>query len=137
MPLRRVTSRYFGITCVVACGLAAASAGQSFRAYCWAAEGENYWLTSSAKRFGGLEFEVSASDYLLGAHLGGVSDGASWTVAVPELAEVEEFIRSEEWVDMLKITRRRFFSPQGLGLKVVAPWPGFGGGMRRSMGKPR
>lgn len=105
--------------------LAAASAGQSFRAYCWAAEGENYWLTSSAKRFGGLEFEVSASDYPLGAHLGGVSDGASWTVAVPELAEVEEFIRSEEWVDMLKITRRQILSPQGLGLKVVAPWTGF------------
>nr|WP_240393937.1 TM0106 family RecB-like putative nuclease [Corynebacterium lactis] len=89
---------------------AAAAEGKSFRAYCWAAEGENYWLRKTAVRFGGREFADEETNSI---------------VAVPTKQEVDEFIGSDQWVDMLKVTRRQILSPVGMGLKVVAPWAGF------------
>ena len=43
----------------------------------------------------------------------------------PALAEVEEFISSDEWVDMFVHVKRNFAGPYGLGLKTVAPVAGF------------
>lgn len=44
---------------------------------------------------------------------------------VPTREEVDKFIASEDWVDMLKVARRQILSTVGMGLKVVAPWSGF------------
>lgn len=90
---------------------AAHEAGRSFRAYCWAAEGENHWLRASAKRFGGMEFVVG--------------DGPARIIAVPELGEVNAFIASDQWVDMFRVARKQLISPGGMGLKVIAPMAGF------------
>ncbi len=79
-------------------------AGKTFRAYCWAAEGENHWMRRTASRFGGVLF-----------------DG----YAVPSLVEVERFIRSEVWTDLFAVVRKQLLSPSGLSLKTVAPWAGF------------
>lgn len=91
---------------------AAVGAGRTFRAYCWAAEGENHWLRHSAKRFEGMEFVV---DGPYGAHV----------LDVPTIGEVEKFISSDEWVDLFRVTKKQLISPEGLGLKVVAPLAGF------------
>ncbi|WP_295626490.1 ribonuclease H-like domain-containing protein [uncultured Corynebacterium sp.] len=90
---------------------AAHADGLTFRAYCWAAEGENHWLRHSARRFGGREFVVA--------------DEPARIIAVPEVGEVEKFISSSEWVDLFRVTKRQLISPEGLGLKVVAPLAGF------------
>lgn len=90
----------------------AETAGKSFMAYCWAAEGENYWLRRSADRFGGMEFADEP------AQCGG-------SLRVPTTAEVDAFICSKNWQDMFRVTRQQLLSPNGLGLKVVAPWAGF------------
>lgn len=100
----------------------AAEQGKTFRAYCWAAEGENYWLRRTATRFAGQEFQLP--ERASGAD--GVDvDAPARTVVVPTRQEVDEFIGSEQWVDMLKVTRRQILSPVGMRLKVVAPWSGF------------
>ena len=43
----------------------------------------------------------------------------------PSPQEVEEFISSEEWVDMFAHVKRSFAGTAGLGLKTVAPVAGF------------
>ncbi|MDO5029987.1 MAG: ribonuclease H-like domain-containing protein [Corynebacterium sp.] len=108
---------------------AAVARGETFRAYCWAAEGENYWLRTTARKFGGQEFEVPV-DSAAAAGIAGTdgidgTEGLTKIVRVPTRQEVDKFIGSAEWVDMLKITRRQIISPVGMGLKVVAPWSGF------------
>ena len=70
--------------------------GKTFRAYCYAAGGENHWLRGSARRF------ASISE-----------------------AEVRDFIASDEWVDVFTWVRRLLVGTDGLGLKVVAPVAGF------------
>ncbi len=70
--------------------------GKSFRAYCYAAGGENHWLTSSARRFDSVDE-----------------------------AEVRAFIASDEWVDVFSHVRRHLVGTEGLGLKIVAPAAGF------------
>lgn len=95
---------------------AAHAAGRTFRAYCWAAEGENHWLRHSAKRFAHMEFVV-AGDADAGA--------PARIIAVPDIADIERFISSDEWVDLFHVTKRQLISPAGLGLKVVAPMAGF------------
>lgn len=72
------------------------AAGKTFRAYCFAAGGENYWLKRSAKHFD----SVSA-------------------------AEVQAFISSDEWVDVFALAKRRLVGTDGLGLKVLGPAAGF------------
>ena len=78
--------------------------GRSFAAYCYSAHGENHWMTQSARRFGGRRFG---------------------SFVVPSLAEVGEFIASEEWIDVFAHVRAQLVGPGGLGLKVVAPQAGF------------
>ena len=70
--------------------------GKTFRAYCYAAGGENHWLRSSAKRFA----SVDAGD-------------------------VAAFIASDEWVDVFAHVRRSLVGTDGLGLKVLGPVVGF------------
>ncbi|MCQ9676434.1 TM0106 family RecB-like putative nuclease [Corynebacterium sp. BF-R-2] len=70
--------------------------GKTFAAYCYSAHGENHWMRRSAQRF---------------RH--------------PVLEEVEEFISSEEWVDMFVHVKRSFAGTAGLSLKTVAPVAGF------------
>lgn len=79
--------------------------GRRIRVYCWSNHGENHWLRFSARRFGGKIFD----------------DGSY----CPNLEEVEEFIASEEWVDLFAIARTHLAGPTGLGLKTVAPAAGF------------
>ncbi|WP_237559263.1 TM0106 family RecB-like putative nuclease [Corynebacterium pilosum] len=70
--------------------------GKTFRAYCYAAGGENHWLRASARRF-----------------------------AEVDVGEVNAFIASEEWVDVFAHVRRHLVGVDGLGLKVVAPLAGY------------
>ncbi|MGV0433158.1 TM0106 family RecB-like putative nuclease [Corynebacterium sp. 20_84] len=70
--------------------------GKTFRAYCYAAGGENHWLMASARRFDSIDE-----------------------------AEVRAFIASNEWVDVFSHVRRHLVGTDGLGLKVVAPVAGF------------
>ena len=72
------------------------AAGKTFRAYCYAAGGENHWLRSSAKRFASVDE-----------------------------AEVAAFIASDEWVDVFAHARRALVGTEGLGLKVLGPVVGF------------
>ncbi|MFD5869371.1 ribonuclease H-like domain-containing protein [Corynebacterium sp. NPDC060344] len=111
---------------------AAHGEGRTFRAYCWAAEGENHWLRHSAKRFAGMEFVVEgdragdgAADGAGADAEGGGAAGPARIIAVPDVAEIERFISSAEWVDLFRVTKRQLISPAGLGLKVVAPMAGF------------
>ncbi|MDN6646321.1 TM0106 family RecB-like putative nuclease [Corynebacterium flavescens] len=70
--------------------------GKTFAAYCYSAHGENHWMRMSAQRFDS-----------------------------PSLAQVEEFIGSQEWVDLFLHVKRNFAGTMGLGLKQVAPVAGF------------
>lgn len=70
--------------------------GKTFRAYCYAAGGENHWLMASARRFASVDE-----------------------------AEVRAFISSDEWVDVFTFVRRHLVGTEGLGLKIVAPVAGF------------
>lgn len=72
------------------------AAGRSFRAYCYAAGGENHWLRLSARRFDSVDE-----------------------------AEVAAFIASDEWVDVFAHVRRSLVGTDGLGLKVLGPVAGF------------
>ncbi|WPF66071.1 MULTISPECIES: TM0106 family RecB-like putative nuclease [unclassified Corynebacterium] len=71
--------------------------GQTFRVYCYARNGENHWLRSSARRLPGG----------------------------PSEEEVRAFIRSEDWVDVFDSVTSSLAGPYGLGLKIVAPQAGF------------
>lgn len=75
---------------------AAHAEGKTFAAYCYAAGGENHWLKSSAKRFASVE-----------------------------VAEVQAFIASAEWVDVFAHVRQHLVGTDGLGLKVLGPVVGF------------
>ncbi|WP_093150531.1 TM0106 family RecB-like putative nuclease [Saccharopolyspora antimicrobica] len=75
--------------------------GLTFRAYCYNELAENRWMLASAQRFAGKP-------------------------GVPSVAEVREFIRSAEWVDLFASVREQFLCPNGKGLKVIAPSAGFG-----------
>ena len=75
---------------------AAHAEGKTFRAYCYAAGGENHWLMASARRFASIDE-----------------------------TEVRAFIASDEWVDVFASVRRHLVGTEGLGLKVVAPVAGF------------
>jgi predicted RecB family nuclease len=77
-----------------------AARGLTLRAYCYNEQAENRWLRGSAERFG---------------------DQAG----VPPLAEVEEFIASDAWVDLFPAVSEAFLCPHGKGLKRVAPSAGF------------
>lgn len=72
------------------------TAGKTFRAYCFSASGENYWMQASARRFGSVDASA-----------------------------VQAFIASEEWVDVFAIARRHLVGTDGLGLKVLGPAAGF------------
>ncbi|HEX7662236.1 MAG TPA: TM0106 family RecB-like putative nuclease [Pseudonocardiaceae bacterium] len=74
--------------------------GLVFRAYCYNELAENRWLLASADRFAGLP-------------------------GVPSRAEVQEFIDSDEWVDLFRVVSRNFLCARGKGLKVLAPIAGF------------
>lgn len=91
--------------------------GQSFAAYCYGAQGENMWLKRSAQRFGGLTFPRDANPTSI--------TGPTPTVTAPTLAEVNQFIRSPEWVDVYAAVNSALIGSSGLGLKTVAPLAGF------------
>jgi predicted RecB family nuclease len=78
----------------------AASAGLSFRAYCYNELAENRWLLASADRFAG-------------------------TPGVPDRRAVESFIESDAWVDLFRIVTDTFLCAHGKGLKTIAPAAGF------------
>ncbi|MCZ4549448.1 TM0106 family RecB-like putative nuclease [Gordonia rubripertincta] len=74
--------------------------GKTFAAYCYSQQAENRWLLGSADRFVGEP-------------------------GVPTRDEVLAFINSPQWVDIYEAVNRNFLSPQGKGLKKVAPHAGF------------
>lgn len=74
--------------------------GKTFAAYCYSQNAENKWLLGSARRFEGRP-------------------------GIPPLREVQDFIESEHWVDVLEYVGEHFVSPQGKGLKVLARYAGF------------
>lgn len=78
----------------------AAAAGLTFRAYCYNAMAENRWLFGSVERFAGL-------------------------AGIPDSAEIQSFVDSEEWVDLFRGISDQFLCAHGKGLKVVAPVAGF------------
>lgn len=78
----------------------AAARGLSFRAYCYNELAENRWMLASAERFAGKP-------------------------GIPTVAEVREFIESDQWIDLFLAVRDQFLCPNGKGLKVVAPSAGF------------
>lgn len=75
--------------------------GQSFGAFCYAANGENHWMLSTARRFHGT------------------------VRGVPDEREVRAFIASDQWNDMFAVARSQLVGPGGLGLKQLAPAAGF------------
>jgi predicted RecB family nuclease len=77
-----------------------AALGHSFRAYCYNAAAENRWLVSSAERFASRP-------------------------GAPRRGEIDEFIRSDAWVDIYRSVLRQFLCVRGRGLKVLAPVSGF------------
>jgi predicted RecB family nuclease len=78
----------------------AAARGLTFRAYCYNELAENRWLLASADRFGDQP-------------------------GIPPRAEVEEFIRSDQWYDLFAAVREQFLCAHGKGLKTIAPVAGF------------
>jgi predicted RecB family nuclease len=74
----------------------AAAEGASFRAYCYSRSAEEGQMTRVADR--------------LGRH---VRD------------EVDDFLASEEWVDLLQVVRDQLVTGRGMGLKETAPLAGF------------
>jgi predicted RecB family nuclease len=79
---------------------AAAASGRTFAAYCYNEQAENRWLLSSAQRFAGMP-------------------------GVPPVAEVQEFIAADSWVDLFAVVNEWFLCAQGKGLKKIAPVAGF------------
>jgi len=74
--------------------------GRTFAAYCYSEQAENKWLMASARRFSGLP-------------------------GIPSQQQIEEFIASDHWVDVLKAVDTNFVTPRGRGLKVIARLAGF------------
>ncbi|MEP9417233.1 TM0106 family RecB-like putative nuclease [Gordonia sp. VNQ95] len=74
--------------------------GKTFAAYCYSQQAENRWLRSTVDRFAD-------------------ADG------IPPRADVEDFIASDEWVDIYEAVGANFVCPQGKGLKRIAPVAGF------------
>lgn len=79
---------------------AAQAEGKTFAAYCYSRTAEEKWLLGSATRFIGEP-------------------------GIPALAEVREFIKSPQWVDIYQVVGEQFICMEGKGLKVVAPIAGF------------
>ncbi|MDK4242098.1 TM0106 family RecB-like putative nuclease [Corynebacterium pseudodiphtheriticum] len=77
----------------------AESAGQSFRAYCYSAHGENHWMRMSVRRFAGQP-------------------------GIPSMEEVSAFIASEQWVDVFRYAKQFLADTAGMGLKQVAATAG-------------
>lgn len=75
--------------------------GQSFGAFCYASNGENHWMLSTARRFAGK------------------------VAGVPEEQEIRSFISSDQWNDMFAVARSQLVGPGGLSLKQLAPAAGF------------
>ncbi len=78
----------------------AAALGLSFSAYCYNEQAENRWMLSSAERFAGVP-------------------------GIPTVAAVEEFIFSDQWVDLYGVIGAEFLCAHGKGLKTIAPAAGF------------
>ena len=78
----------------------AAARGLTFRAYCYNAMAENRWLLGSAERFAGMP-------------------------GIPSVAEVQEFVESDEWVDLFVSVSESFLCAEGKGLKVIARIAGY------------
>jgi predicted RecB family nuclease len=78
----------------------AAATGRTFAAYCYNEQAENRWLLASARRFAGRP-------------------------GIPEVAEVEEFIADDCWVDLFAVVGEWFLCAHGKGLKRIAPAAGF------------
>jgi predicted RecB family nuclease len=78
----------------------AAATGRTFAAYCYNEQAENRWLLASARRFAGLP-------------------------GIPEVAQVEEFIADDRWVDLFAVVGEWFLCAHGKGLKRIAPAAGF------------
>ncbi|MFP7366581.1 TM0106 family RecB-like putative nuclease [Corynebacterium callunae] len=75
--------------------------GQTFGVFCYASNGENHWMLSTARRFHGK------------------------VKGVPSEAEIRDFISSDRWNDMFAVARSQLVGPGGLGLKQLAPAAGF------------
>jgi predicted RecB family nuclease len=78
----------------------AEASGKTFAAYCYSRSAEDKWLLDSARRFAGRP-------------------------GVPTVEEVRAFIDSPQWVDMYQQVSEAFITPNGKGLKKVAPVAGF------------
>jgi predicted RecB family nuclease len=78
----------------------AAERGHNFAAYCYNEQAENRWMLSSAARFAGAP-------------------------GIPATVEVQEFIASDQWVDLYQVVGAEFLCPLGKGLKTIAPAAGF------------
>jgi len=78
----------------------AAQRGLRFCAYCYNEQAENRWMLASVQRFAGAP-------------------------GMPELAEVQEFISSAQWVDLFGVVSTEFLCAHGKGLKTIAPVAGF------------
>ncbi|MGH3824132.1 MAG: TM0106 family RecB-like putative nuclease [Pseudonocardiaceae bacterium] len=74
--------------------------GLSFAAYCYNEQAENRWMLSSAGRFAGAP-------------------------GVPSASEVQQFITSDQWVDLYGLVGTQFLCAHGKGLKTIAPIAGF------------
>jgi predicted RecB family nuclease len=74
--------------------------GLSFAAYCYNEQAENRWMLSSAGRFADAP-------------------------GIPTVTEVEEFITSDQWVDLYGLVGTEFLCAHGKGLKTIAPAAGF------------
>ncbi|HXT46374.1 MAG TPA: TM0106 family RecB-like putative nuclease [Pseudonocardiaceae bacterium] len=78
----------------------AAECGRSFAAFCYNEQAENRWMLSSAERFAGAP-------------------------GIPTIAQVQEFIASDQWVDLYGVVSAEFLCAHGKGLKTIAPAAGF------------
>ena len=88
---------------------AARAQGKTFAAYRYLEQAENWWLRGSAERFAGMP-------------------------GIPSLAEVNEFIRSPQWVDVYAAVSANSSAPRARassGLRRSPAFPGGTGGERR------
>jgi len=78
----------------------AAERGLSFAAYCYNEQAENRWMFSSVERFAGAP-------------------------GIPSATAVQQFICSDQWVDLYRVVSAEFLCAHGKGLKTIAPAAGF------------
>ena len=88
---------------------AAAEEGRVCRVYCYSQQGENHWLRHYARRYGGTRYPLA--------------DGR--VAEMPTASEVDDFLASDEWVDVFDLVRAAVAANSSLGLKAVAPLAGF------------